>query len=91
MSLPFRWVLLQEVLNNWQEYRDEERRLTKWLSEKENEVDRLKHVDLGDPDAIAHHLQKLMVSYLKGIFSGYGARLSSRNFTSSLFCTSTHV
>jgi len=57
----FRWVLLQEVLNNWQEYRDEERRLSKWLSEKENEVDRLKHVDLGDPDAIAHHLQKLTV------------------------------
>ncbi|XP_020893920.1 dystrophin, partial [Exaiptasia diaphana] len=55
-----RWVLLQEVLNNWQEYRDEERRLSKWLSEKENEVDVLKHVDMGDPESIAHHLQKLL-------------------------------
>ena len=52
---------MQDVLGNWQEYRDEERRLSKWLLEKENQVNSLKHLDLNDPDAIKYNLQRLIV------------------------------
>lgn len=47
-----RWSMLQEVLKSWQEYRDEERRLSKWLKEKESQIEDIKHIDLGDSDVV---------------------------------------
>lgn len=53
--------MLQDVLKSWQEYRDEERRLSKWLSEKESQIEDIKHIDLGDADVVKKALQTFMV------------------------------
>ena len=54
--------MLQDVLKSWQEYRDEERRLSKWLSEKESQIEDMKHIDLGDADVVKKALKLFMVS-----------------------------
>lgn len=54
--------MLQDVLKSWQEYRDEERRLSKWLSEKESQIEDIKHIDLGDVDVVKKALKMFMVS-----------------------------
>ena len=59
-----RWTMLQDVLKSWQEYRDEERRLSKWLSEKESQIEDIKHIDLGDADVVKKALKMFMVRVL---------------------------
>ena len=61
--------MLQDVLKSWQEYRDEERRLSKWLSEKESQIEDMKHIDLGDADVVKKALKLFMVSVQFFIFS----------------------
>ncbi|EDO41099.1 predicted protein, partial [Nematostella vectensis] len=56
-----RWSILQEVLSNWQEYRDEEKRLAAWLMEKEREIEDLKTVDLSSLDDVRTNLEQLVV------------------------------
>lgn len=56
--------MLQDVLKSWQEYRDEERRLSKWLSEKEGQIEDKKHIDLGDLEVVKKALKLLIVSVL---------------------------
>ena len=56
--------MLQDVLNSWQEYRDEERRLSMWLTEKETQIDDIKHIDLGDVEEIRKTLKMVMVRNL---------------------------
>jgi len=56
--------MLQDVLKSWQEYRDEERRLSKWLSEKEGQIEDNKHIDLGDLEVVKKALKLLIVSVL---------------------------
>lgn len=56
--------MLQDVLKSWQEYRDEERRLSKWLSEKEGQIEDIKHIDLGDLEVVKKALKLLIVSVL---------------------------
>ena len=53
--------MLQDVLTNWQEYRDEERRLSDWLGEKERQVDEMKGIDLGDVEDVRSCLKQCMV------------------------------
>lgn len=55
-----RWTMLQDVLKSWQEYRDEERRLSKWLSEKEGQIEDNKHIDLGDLEVVKKALKLLI-------------------------------
>ena len=55
---------MQEVLKSWQEYRDEERRLSKWLKEKESQIEDIKHIDLGDSDVVKKTVKILMVSIM---------------------------
>lgn len=55
-----RWSMLQEVLKSWQQYRDEERRLSKWLKEKESQIEDIKHIDLGDSDVVKKTVKILM-------------------------------
>ncbi|XP_048577310.1 dystrophin isoform X2 [Nematostella vectensis] len=55
-----RWSILQEVLSNWQEYRDEEKRLAAWLMEKEREIEDLKTVDLSSLDDVRTNLEQLV-------------------------------
>ena len=57
-----RWTLLQDVLNSWQEYRDEERRLSGWLHLKESQVEDLKHIDIGDLNDLRINLAQVTVS-----------------------------
>ena len=64
-----RWTMLQDVLKSWQEYRDEERRLSKWLSEKESQIEDMKHIDLGDADVVKKALKLFMVSVHFFLFS----------------------
>lgn len=59
-----RWTMLQDVLKSWQEYRDEERRLSKWLSEKEGQIEEMKHIDFGDIEVVKKALKMFMVSTL---------------------------
>ena len=54
--------MLQDVLKSWQEYRDEERRLSKWLSEKEAQIEDIKHIDLGDVEVVKKALKMFIVS-----------------------------
>lgn len=56
--------MLQDVLKSWQEYRDEERRLSKWLCEKEGQIKDNKHIDLGDVEVVKKALKLLIVSVL---------------------------
>lgn len=56
--------MLQDVLKSWQEYRDEERRLSKWLSEKESQIEDMKHIDLGDGEVVKKALKMFMVKVL---------------------------
>ena len=63
-SLFFRWAFLQEILNNWQSYRSEEKRLSEWLAEKEKNLKEVSQVDLGDKMALSVQLQQLKVSFL---------------------------
>ena len=56
--------MLQDVLKSWQEYREEERRLSKWLSEKEAQIDDMKHIDLGDIEVVRKGLKMFVVSIL---------------------------
>ena len=56
--------MLQDVLKSWQEYREEERRLSKWLSEKESQIEDMKHIDLGDADVVKKALKMFMVRVL---------------------------
>lgn len=56
--------MLQDVLKSWQEYRDEERRLSKWLCEKEGQIEDNKHIDLGDVEVVKKALKLLIVSVL---------------------------
>ena len=56
--------MLQDVLKSWQEYREEERRLSKWLSEKEGQIDDMKHIDLGDIEVVRKGLKMFVVSIL---------------------------
>lgn len=60
--------MLQDVLKSWQEYREEERRLSKWLSEKEAQIDDMKHIDLGDIEVVRKGLKMFVVSILS-VFS----------------------
>ena len=62
--LHFRWAFLQEILNNWQSYRSEEKRLSEWLAEKESNLKDVSQVDLGDKMALALQLQQLKVEVL---------------------------
>ena len=54
--------MLLDVLTNWQEYRDEERRLSEWLCEKERQVEEMKAIDLGDVDDVRTSLKQCIVS-----------------------------
>ncbi|XP_065057528.1 dystrophin-like isoform X3 [Rhopilema esculentum] len=54
-----RWALLQDVLNNWQSYRSEERRLSEWLGEKERNLKEISETDLGDKMTVSLQLQQL--------------------------------
>lgn len=56
--------MLQDVLKSWQEYRDEERRLSKWLAEKESQIEDMKHIDLGDGEVVKKALKMFMVRVL---------------------------
>ena len=56
--------MLQDVLKSWQEYREEERRLSKWLSEKEAQIEDMKHIDLGDIEVVKKGLKMFVVSIL---------------------------
>lgn len=60
--------MLQDVLKSWQEYRDEERRLSKWLSEKESQIEDMKHIDLGDAEVVKKALKMFTVRVLKHSF-----------------------
>ena len=60
--------MLQDVLKSWQEYRDEERRLSKWLSEKESQIEDMKHIDLGDGEVVKKALKMFMVRVLRHSF-----------------------
>ena len=57
-----RWTMLQDVLKSWQEYREEERRLSKWLAEKEAQIEEMKHIDLGDIEVVRKGLKMVIVS-----------------------------
>ena len=63
--------MLQDVLKSWQEYRDEERRLSKWLSEKESQIEDIKHIDLGDADVVKKALKMFMVRVLYHSFEAF--------------------
>ena len=52
---------MQEILNNWQSYRSEEKRLNEWLAEKENNLKDVSQVDFGDKMALSLQLQQLKV------------------------------
>lgn len=54
--------MLQDVLKSWQEYREEERRLSKWLAEKEAQIEEMKHIDLGDIEVVRKALKMVIVS-----------------------------
>ena len=56
------------MLKSWQEYRDEERRLSKWLSEKESQIEDMKHIDLGDAEVVKKALKMFTVRVLKHSF-----------------------
>lgn len=55
-----RWTMLQNVLKSWQEYREEERRLSKWLAEKEAQIEDMKHIDLGDIEVVRKGLKMVV-------------------------------
>ena len=55
---------MQEILNNWQSYRSEEKRLSEWLAEKESNLKDVSQVDLGDKMALTLQLQQLKVEVL---------------------------
>ncbi|KAK2570584.1 Dystrophin [Acropora cervicornis] len=55
-----RWTMLQDVLKSWQEYREEERRLSKWLAEKEAQIEEMKHIDLGDIEVVRKALKMVI-------------------------------
>ncbi len=61
MFFLIRWALLQEILNSWQLYRGEEKRLSDWLSEKEANIKKISQVDLGDKEALSIQMQHLKV------------------------------
>ena len=54
--------MLQDILKSWQEYREEERRLSKWLAEKEGQIEEMKHIDLGDIEVVRKGLKMVIVS-----------------------------
>lgn len=56
--------MFQDVLKSWQEYRDEERRLLKWLLEKELQIEDMKYIDLGDGEVVKKVFKMFMVRVL---------------------------
>lgn len=55
------WILLQDVLEKWQIFSEEQAKFSDWLSEKESVLDKMRKSDLADPDNVISQVKELKV------------------------------
>ena len=59
-----RWAHLQEILTSWQQYRNQEQRLSNWLYDKEKSLKEISVIDMGDQNEVQKQIQNLKVIYV---------------------------